>query len=85
MKLNGWLQIIVLLLGMTGLVTWIITADTRLHTRCDRLDVKIEKTSDTMNKNYVELIELKGDVSLVREILELRYPEIAKEARKNNQ
>ena len=83
MKLNGWLQIALLLLGLTGLISWVITADNRLHHRCDTLEVRVEKSADTVNKNYVELIELKGDVKLIREILERQFPKASKEAKNN--
>ena len=91
MKLNGWLQIVVLLIGMMGLVSWVITADARLHDRCHRLENKVDKNMDTVienanivTRNYIEVIELRSDVALIREILELRYPETTKQAKKNN-
>ena len=84
MKLNGWVQVIILIIGMMGLVSWVITADSRLHDRCDKMDSKIEKQTDTESRHYVEMVELKGDVKLIRQILEERFPATAKRVKKNN-
>jgi hypothetical protein len=84
MKLNGWAQMIILILGMMGLVSWIITADSRLHNRCDKMDTKLEKQIDNESQHYVEMVELKGDVKLIRQILEERFPQTAEKVKRDN-
>lgn len=84
MKLNGWVQVIILIIGMMGLVSWVITADSRLHNRCDKMDSKIEKQIDNESRHYVEMVELKGDVKLIRQILEERFPATAEKVKNSN-
>ena len=88
MKLNGWVQVVVLLMGMMGLVTWVITADNRLHSRCDSIQVHCEENKDTIQQLHLEtqqeLAETKSDIKVILKTLELLYPEKVGRAKELN-
>ena len=88
MKLNGWVQVVVLLMGMMGLVTWVITADNRLHTRCDSIQQHCEQNKDTINDARLdiqkELDETQADIKVILKTLELLYPRSVGKAKELN-
>jgi hypothetical protein len=87
-KINGWLQVVVLLIGMTGLVTWVITADNRLHARCDKIQLHCENNKDTIGEARLEiqkeLDETQADIKVILKTLELLYPDKVVKAKKLN-
>ena len=83
-KLNGWLKVVVLLMGMMGLLTWVITADNRLHARCDSLETKHDEHVEKEAATGVQIAEIKGDIKVILKTMELLYPEKTTRAKELN-